>query len=264
MPTVKIIGSGMLGACQITQEGIDAIKSSSQVFWLGKIDGLEALLESINVKAKDLSSLYFNNAIDKDNYTRILNALLVGSGAESTISLIISGHPRVGVTIVQQLQQISDSGRLDLKCMPGISSFDGMINDLALDPLEEGSCIVDANRLILYNYKMEASINYFIYHVCSIGNSKTNFIEPTENNNIAFLKNKLLEHYDKDHTVYLVSTSSSQGVPFEKIAGTLGALEVLMGSVSYMHSLFVPSIIPDKSRVNWDFLKRIQTIEEVN
>src|SRR3990167_6942591 len=93
-----------------------------------------------------------------------------------------------GMKGLQHLKQEASDLGIALHVLPGISSFDTMINDLCLDPIEEGSCIVDANRLILYDYDVDTCLNYFIYHVCSIGNSNTDYKSPVSRNAVDFLK----------------------------------------------------------------------------
>lgn len=255
MYNITVIGSGILGLKQITPEGVAAIKKSEECFWIGKIDGIQDLILSENIKAENLSGLYINGENDTDNYERIITRLYKAMKIRKNIALIVPGHPRVGVTIVQKL---SDEKSIKLVCYPGISSFDTMINDLSIDPLEEGTCILDANRLILYDYFMESSINYFIYHVCSVGNVKTDFLDPTENNRVNFLIDKLSKHYPPDHKLYLLSSSTSISEKANKIEGKTGSLKKLLEKVTYNHTLFIPSILPKKEDVNFEFLKCIQ------
>lgn len=107
--------------------------------------------------------MYEDGGIDVDNYTRIIQYISDALTECEHVGLIVPGHPRVGVTIVQLLQKSSQDKAFTFHCYPGISSFDAMINDIGIDPLEEGVSILDANRLIIYDYAMDpASIILFI------------------------------------------------------------------------------------------------------
>lgn len=257
MPTLKIIGSGMLGVSQLTLEATDAIRNASQVYWIGQISGLIGLIGNHNISGEDISKLYVDGAEDKENYRAIREHVLVGLSKHNNIALVVPGHPRLGVTIVQEFEKLAKDSQIDLTVYPGISSFDAMINDIGLDPLEEGTCIVDANRLILFNYTMDTVLNYYIYHVCSIGNTKTDYLAPQTRNRVSFLKEKLLQHYSEDHNAVLLSAVTQVGEQPDKILGTVGDLDSLFQKVSFKHSLFIPQITPDRSRINWEFLKLI-------
>ena len=257
MALLNVIGAGLLGISQLTMESLAAIRQSQAVYWIGQIVGMDNLLQELGVEGHDLSFLYWDGAADYENYARIQNVVLEKVRESDCVSFIVPGHPRIGVTLVQIFQAAASNGLFSLKCYSGISSFDAMINDLALDPLEEGTCIVDANRLILYDYHMDPVINYFIYHICSIGNSKTDFSDPARRNNVGFLIDKLLKHYPATQRVILVRSSIDPDIQNEQIPGTIESLSTIMQSVTFSHTLLVPSSIPTRDRVNPAFLKLV-------
>jgi len=82
-----------------------------------------------------------------------------------------------------------------------------MINDLKVDPLDHGSTIIDANRLLLYKLKIEPKIDLFIYHICSVGNSRTDYNELSKNNHLSSLQNYLSEFYSDNHKIVLISSN---------------------------------------------------------
>lgn len=260
MNKISVIGSGMTGISQITKDGFDVINNSKIVLWIGSIFGLNDYLIQRNTNCEDLSHLYEDGGVDLDNYTRIIDRLMTHLNIYEDICLVVPGHPRVGVTIVQLLQQRSKNDGFEFRCYPGISSFDAMINDLGIDPLEEGVSIVDANRLIIYDYAMEPCINYFIYHVCSVGNAKTDYLSPHKNNKASYLKKKLLKHYAPETTIYLLSASVDESSEPDKVQGSINNIEDLFLSMTYRHTLYIPAILPSKNRVDFDFLKEIGAI----
>ncbi|XAV88418.1 MAG: SAM-dependent methyltransferase [Candidatus Symbiodolus clandestinus] len=255
MRKISVIGSGMLGINQITTEGFSIIQNTNKVFWIGEISGLKDYLSHNNNDYEDLSHLYEDGGIDIVNYNRIVQYVTNSLTEYEHICLVVPGHPRIGVTIIQILQKLSDDGGFLFNCYPGISSFDAMINDIGIDPLEEGVSLLDANRLIIYDYKMDSCINYFIYHVCSIGNSNTDFSSPQLSNKVSYLKSKLIKHFEGKHKIYLLSASTKNGELPDKLEGNISDLERLLSQVTYRHTLYVPSIPPNKDRVNFNFLR---------
>lgn len=260
MRTISVIGSGMLGINHITTEGLSIIKSVNQVFWIGDIAGLNEYLSHHEIHHKDLSYLYEDGGVDIDNYTRIIQYISEALTECEHVGLIVPGHPRVGVTIVQLLQKLSQDGAFTFHCYPGVSSFDAMINDIGIDPLEEGVSILDANRLIIYDYSMDPCVNYFIYHVCSIGNANTDYSSPQTSNKVFYLKSKLLKHYPANTPIFLLSTSTQKGQDADKLKGELSNIEELLSKVTYRHTLYIPGSLPSKDRVNFDFLKEMNVI----
>ena len=204
--------------------------------------------------------MYEDGGIDVDNYTRLSSTSQMHLLSVNMSALSFPGHPRVGVTIVQLLQKSSQDKAFTFHCYPGISSFDAMINDIGIDPLEEGVSILDANRLIIYDYAMDPCINYFIYHVCSIGNANTDYSSPQTSNKVMYLKSKLLKHYPANTPIFLLSASTQKGQCADKLQGELSDIETLLSKVTYRHTLYIPRSLPNKERVNFDFLKEINII----
>jgi len=48
---------------------------------------------------------------------------------------------------------------------PGVSNFTTTANNLGIDPLERGTLVVDANRLLLFEQLPDPAFNTFVYHV---------------------------------------------------------------------------------------------------
>lgn len=95
------------GVNQITTEGFSVIQSVNRVFWIGDIAGLNEYLSHHKIHHEDLSYLYEDGGIDVDNYTRIIQYISDALTECEHVGLIVPGHPRVGVTIVQLLQKSS-------------------------------------------------------------------------------------------------------------------------------------------------------------
>ncbi len=104
MGTISVIGSGMLGVNQISTEGFSVIQSVNRVFWIGDIAGLNEYLFHHEIHHEDLSYLYEDSGVDVDNYTKIIQYISEVLTECEHVCLIVPGHPRVGVTIVQLLQ----------------------------------------------------------------------------------------------------------------------------------------------------------------
>lgn len=259
MKTLRIVGSGMKGLEHFTQEVIEVLGRTNKILWLGTIIGMKELIEAREWIGEEISAYYRDGDLDSDNYERIKKKVFSELEEMKDVTLVVQGHPRFGVSIVQEVQEEADFLKIDLHIYPGISSFDTMINDLLLDPIEEGSCVVDANRLILYDYEMDTSLNYFIYHVCSIGNSNTDYTSPACRNAAYFLIEKLKKHYSEDHEIVLIASCQNRDSYKTNIKKSqLKGLAELLSNVSFDSSLFIAATLPKRNKINKEFYKYIK------
>lgn len=75
-----------------------------------------------------------------------------------------------------------------------------------------------------------------------------------------YLKSKLLKHYPANTPIFLLSASTQKGQCADKLQGELSDIETLLSKVTYRHTLYIPGSLPNKERVNFDFLKEINII----
>jgi len=103
--------------------------------------------------------------------------------------------------------------------------------------------LVDANRLLLFEFSIEPSLDYYIFHIGSVGNRFTHYSHPSLNNRIDLLRSYLLKFYPPDHEVILISaaTSAREG---SHVRVPLCRLEVILAVVHYASTLFVPGLRP--------------------
>lgn len=253
MTTISIIGRGIDPAKHLSIEGIEALRlaevivgiESENHFWkeLQKKYGIQEVLA--------LDDLYKNDDKDLINYNRFVNYILDLSKKYNNIALLVAGHPRVGVTFIELLKkQVQEN--IEIKVIDGISSFDTLLSYIGLDPLEQGTVLLDANRLLLFQYKLECALSYFIYHVCSIGNSKTNFLNPSQNNRIDLFKNYLLNYYEKSKKVFLCKISNGKFENSSMLESTIGELDLCLSMIDFSTTLYIPANKP--GHLNWEYL----------
>jgi len=256
MNCLRIVGFGVKTS-QLTQEAISHFSYSKKILWLGTMPGFAEMVAKHHWNAENITYLYNNGDLDTSNYRKIKEKVLAELNNHHDIALVVLGHPRLGVTIVQEFEAERTKQQFDLIVTPGISSFDTMINDLAIDPIEEGTCLLDANRLLLYDYQMDPCLNYFVYHICSVGNSNTDYEDPAQRNGLIFLKEKLLKHFLPTHLITLISSSASDNYLPLFIKKSISVLEDLLPHITYASSLFIPGALPLSSQVNRKFLSFI-------
>lgn len=248
---ICVVGAGIRGISQLTLEGLAALRQAPRVLALG-VDS--AALASVGLESyEDLQPLYREGARDEDNYRSILERIYAAARQQGEVAVLVAGHPRVGVTLLQWMERDRRTRRFALEVIEGISSFDTMINDLRRDPLERGSVLLDVNRLLLFQLVMEPGIDHYLYHVCSVGTPRTFMSAPATQNALHLLKEHLLRFFPPEHPVELLSSAKEPAGAPQRLAGTVGALEALLPAITFASSLFIPAMQP--GRLNRRFLK---------
>ncbi|KTC98353.1 methylase, partial [Legionella feeleii] len=186
-----------------------------------------------------IKTLYVDGDKDIDNYYRIYRKTISYLKDFKNISLLVAGHPRFGVTLTQLFEIQASKENYILNVNPGISSLDTMLIDLKIDPLERGSVIIDVNRLLLFEHPLNTALDYFIYHISSIGNNRTDFMSPSLNNQGNVLKDYLLKFYPQSKEIVMIESASTNSTNPTISRATLGELAILLQEVNFTSSLFI-------------------------
>lgn len=249
---ITIIGLGIKSVNQITNEGLNCIKTSTKTYFLGPNHKKEIVnLRNLGLSVESIMHLYQDGDVDDRIYTRIYDFLVSQAIENGNISLLVPGHPRLGVTIVSMLEK--NSSYVEVNTIPGISCIDTLTNDLKRDPIEFGSVLIDVNRLLLYEIPLSKYLDIYIFHVCSIGTSRVHLADSKKENQINILKQYLKKFYSDDKNVYLVSSSMTEEESFSCKQYYLNEMETLLQDAHFGTTLYIPGERPQE--YNKDFLK---------
>lgn len=256
MKRLTVAGLGIKDLLQMTIEAQQALRKADEVLYLGTEPAHHLpQMKMWGVKnIRSILELYTDGEIDDCNYQRLYDETICAAQKNQKTVLVVPGHPRIGVTLVQRL--VKNSQDFDLKILPGVSSFDTMINDLALDPLEKGSVLIDANRMLLFDLRWPASVDCYLYHVCSVGTRKVHMHDAQKENSWDFLKEHLLKIYSPSTTISLVSSSTGVSRNSQKISTTLSELEKLKPFVHFGTTMFIGGERP--MHINKEFYNQLK------
>lgn len=259
-PSLTIVGMGVQGLSQITLQGIEALRNVKIVtYWQASDADVLPFFKNIGVdNFENLNSLYIDGAHDQANYDRIYDRITAAIAEFEHVAFFVYGHPRVGISLTAPLERWCKDNNATCRVVIAPSSFDTMCNDLHLDPLERGTVLLDANRLLLLQFQIEVSLNYFIYHICSVGTAKTHFSNPHINNRLDLLANYLRSYYPSSHPVALVSSATATNHDPKLTQFSLAELERHIDSIDFATTLFVPAANP--RQVDRHFLELLQTV----
>jgi uncharacterized protein YabN with tetrapyrrole methylase and pyrophosphatase domain len=255
--TISVIGRGLNPRKHLTLDAISSLQSSQAIF--GAETNLttwgELSAEFNFPQIEDISGLYHHGAKDIDNYMRFIDFAMEQMKQMNAISLVVAGHPRLGVSFIKLLKERCLAGNIQLRVIESVSSFDVMINDLEFDPIDRGSAILDANRILLFDYVIEPACGCWIYHVCSVGTTQTNYLEPQKENSLESLQRHLERFYKPTTNIYLCKaggTDDSKGIYREL---KLSELTDNLPKIDFGTTLFIPPQQP--KRLNQEFLNRL-------
>ncbi len=244
---IYLVGIGTKGLEQVTLEGLKTLKRAEKIlsFQVRPYDMLAFVDEHDLVDPEFIDDLYQDEALDNDNYARILSKVKNDAQDFSTVAVLIQGHPLLGVTISQRLKSMPG---VKVEAIAAPSSLDNLFIERWRDPLELGSLMIDANRLLLFNQTLNPEIDTYVYHVCSVGNSATDFTTPWRGNRLELLQTQLLKFWPTDHVIEFLHSPSDEKT---KLTGalcvcttTVGEMHTQVREVHFGMTLLVPGVRP--------------------
>ena len=240
---VHLIGAGVSPDLHFTRLGMKQVADADCVVYYGD-PSLEKIFDEACVTNRvTLDDLYPHGGVDDDSYQAVLDRIVGLLEDHDYVVFVQQGNPRLGVTLADMLQETSKVEGFDFDVFPGISSLDTLIIDTDRDPLESGSVIIDANRLILFSHKLSPEFDYYIYHICSVGTRKTNIDDPSADNSIGLLHEHLLSAYPPEHLCKIIE-SNGAGVGSASIVVEVAIKDLpsALDEVTFGTTLFIPSV----------------------
>jgi uncharacterized protein YabN with tetrapyrrole methylase and pyrophosphatase domain len=239
MSKLFILGSGIRGFSQITLEAIAVLESADVTLYFG---GRDEWLDKIQFKELvSIHDLYRDGDIDRNNYARIHDRIMLEVERFPQVVVMCAGHPGFGEYVTDLLRQSCREKGHEFKVLPGISGFDGMMIDLEQDPLQLGTVILDANRVLMHSHEMNIHFDHYLYHVCSVATKFTHLTDSSKDNHIDLLQTHLLKFYDPEHPCQLIcSSNATKGTVIH--SGKISELDQLLPKVHFGTTLFIPGI----------------------
>jgi hypothetical protein len=241
MPTLDVVGSGIFPQRDLTLGAIETLQAANHVIYMD-FPGAGELLRGLGVQsATPVNELYVDGNLDRDNYASITEALIGAAYEHVHVAALVQGHPWVGVTLTRGLLRAAED-RHDLRVTvaPAISSIDTLLVDLRMDPLERGCVVIDANRLLLFEFDVDPRLGLLIYHASSVGNSRTDYREPWSTNRLGLLQDFLVDRRGPSAPFVAASSASAHAAPSRVHHGELARLTDFLREIDYGFTLYVP------------------------
>ena len=153
-----------------------------------------------------------------------------------------NGHPLVGVSWWSRLSAELADREIGITFIEGISSITSVYHALRRDPIECGVTIVDANRLLLFEYDVSNELDLLGLDICSTGTRRTHLSDPSRENQWSVLCNFCRDKYGESHNCFLVFAAMNPGMSSEVVPLNIAELPGCLDQLRFGTSLLIPAI----------------------
>lgn len=242
IPKIALIGSGVRGIRDLTLRSLQQLQESDETLCLGISPRDKLVLRRLGVRGvRSLDHLYKQGSNDIETYAALLDEVLKAGTRRGSVALLLPGHPAFGVTIASWLRELAAAGSIQLAVFDGISSFDTMLTDLGVDPLTNGTVVIDANRLIVCKTMLNPRLDHFVYHICSVSESTLQFRSPGSTSHLDTLARTLAPMYPKGHTALIISSKPNGRTSI--VRTEVAKIATRRNDVRFDTSLFIPALM---------------------
>lgn len=240
---LSLIGRGLRPWEHLTLAGLRALKDADVVLGIEPDKGAwQALTKEFSLPPiRSLDFIYRDGLCDETCHKAFQKFILDVSDFYDHIALIISGHPRFGVNLLQWITKNKLPSHIEVDVIEGVTSFDTMFNDLERDPLERGTVVLDANQLIRTRSTLNDTLDTFIYHLPSLGISNSTSFQFNRRNELNLLAEHLNSFYSKNKKITLCKAANVTGGASEYIEISLENLIDHALLIDIGTTLFIPA-----------------------
>jgi uncharacterized protein YabN with tetrapyrrole methylase and pyrophosphatase domain len=240
MPRITIVGAGIFGPDQITQEGDAALRTSELIFFLLDLNPrLRQYLKSLGPELVDLDPLYREGRLETDVYDDITRLVVFAAAVRRRTALLVPGHPAIYVTVTREIEERGNAMGIETVVLPGISSIDTMILQLGLEIGDRGVQIYEANRFIYHGIVPDRRVPLFLLQPGAVGSAVLTHRSASRPRRFDVLRRALRRFYPPEHPCVVLASQSAVGRPARK--QTIRLSQLARRSVfDHDTSLFVP------------------------
>lgn len=243
MAHITVIGTGMVGLNQLTQEATAALERARHVFVISFDQLVLQELERRYRHVTDLGYLYEAGVSREVTYKLMVDEVLRSAVAAPPICVAIYGHPYVFVTPTPRIVEEAKSVGMTVSILPGISAMDGLFIDLELDPATHGLQMYEATDLILRRRPLVADVPALIWQVGTVGTLVyEEVLKPGVDEMNGFVT-YLSEYYPMDHVVTLARTRTMPVGGPRLISVPLRELSAVAHRVGPPDTLYIPEVV---------------------
>ncbi len=162
-----LMGAGIRGALHFTTETLQAIRHCHVVFTL--LDDLAVLeyVRQLGPTVVDLASLYTDSTSRPVIYRRISEQLIAATAEHEVVGFLVHGHPLFLVSASEYTLDLARTAQVDVHILPGVSSFDTILCDLAVDH-GYGMQLFEATTLVKNGWRPNPALPTLIFQLATL------------------------------------------------------------------------------------------------
>lgn len=202
---VGIVGTGIVGAHQLTRESEEVIRRSKRTFVIDSGYGVAEYLNTLCPEVTRLGSLYEPGRDRLLTYRKMAAEVLAAAAAAPPVCLAVYGHPWVYCYPTTLITTTAPLLNLRVSVFPGISAFDTLLVDLGIDIGPNGVQMYEATDLLLRRRPIQSDVMCVIWQPTVVGDP-TYPTQPYTMEQFRPLQEYLERFYPAGHEVILVTT----------------------------------------------------------
>jgi uncharacterized protein YabN with tetrapyrrole methylase and pyrophosphatase domain len=238
---IGIVGTGIVGAHQLTREAEEVIRRCRRTFVIESGYGIPDYLRTLCPEVVELGPLYEAGRDRLPTYRRMASEVVAAAVSEPPVCLASYGHPWVYCYPTTLITRAAPLLGLHVEVFPGVSSFDTLLVDLGIDIAANGVQMYEATDLLLRRRPLQNDVTCIIWQPTVVGDP-TYRVAPYTAEQFRPLQDYLLRFYSADHDAAIVTNRTypltRSVVQQVELAGLAAALE----QAPRVGTLYIPPV----------------------
>jgi uncharacterized protein YabN with tetrapyrrole methylase and pyrophosphatase domain len=238
---IGIVGTGIVGAHQVTREAEEVIRRSNHTFVIASGYGIPEYIETLCSRVTDLSYLYQPGMNRLPTYHRMAAEVVSAALVEAPVCLATYGHPWVYCYPTTLINRAAPLLGLHVEVFAGVSAFDTLLVDLGIDIAQSGVQMYEATDLLLRQRPIQSDVACVIWQPTVVGDP-TCPAGPYASQQFEPLQDYLLRFYPSDHQVKLVTSKTHPLMRSTVQPLNVGDLAIALGGAPGVGTLYIPAL----------------------
>jgi precorrin-3B methylase len=238
---IGIVGTGIVGAHQLTREAEEVIRRCKRTFVIDSGYGIPEYLETLSPEVTELGPLYEPGRNRLPTYRRMAAEVVSAAMADSPVCLATYGHPWVFCYPTTLITRAAPLLGLHAEVFPGVSAFDTLLVDLGTDIASNAIQMYEASDLLLRRRPIQNDVTCVIWQPTVVGDP-TYPAHPYTAEQFEPLQEYLLRFYPAAHEASLVMTKTFPLMRSVVQRLQLGDLAVELEQGPPVGTLYIPAL----------------------
>lgn len=253
---LNIVGTGHLGAGQVTPQALACIQRADKLFYLLSDPVSCAWIEELNPAAESLANSYGTDKDRLDSYHEMVERMLAPVRRGLEVCGAFYGHPGVFAFPTHEAIRRARGEGFEAWMLPGVSAADCLFADLGLDPATHGCQMYEATDFLYRRRRLDPTSLLVLWQIGAIGIS-TSPAGPCGPAALRLLREVLAHDYPLDHEVVIYEAARFPVCRPKVLQVTLEDFPA--ARVSGYSTLLVPP--RGSAERDWEIVERLEALQ---